>query len=386
MNKHIELSKQSKKLLFSGITAAALALVVGGPHAVKADSVSGSTLAAQSLNTKTANDNTGFVSFNKKADYKATKDKPSNKVAESNTDVNKDEESGKINTQTQANTTDTPAKVTTKESESIDDWMPDQNLQKVIAYSLYSDDSETGVAKVTKDDLANMTSLNLDVNHAEEDPYYYLAYMNIQSLEGLQYATKLESINLSPSIDLNLRYYGTALVYSTLYDISALKDLNNLSSVVLQQCQIRDISALANKPKLYDCSISYNAITDFSPLGSDENLRKNGILSAYYQAGAYSPLGVSQKAPYITVTYPPFIDVDGSQMTIRIANDDNEDHFASAYLSKWKDNAGQVTADGQHVVWDLSGLPVGYKGFMTINFKGNSGAGGYLIYPFEITD
>ena len=53
MNKHIELSKQSKKLLFSGITAAALALVVAGPHAVKADSVSGNTLAASSL-TRTA--------------------------------------------------------------------------------------------------------------------------------------------------------------------------------------------------------------------------------------------------------------------------------------------------------------------------------------------
>ena len=121
MNKHIELSKQSKKLLFSGITAAALALAVGGPHAVKADSVSGNTLAASSL-TRTAK------TFPSKSLWPTL---PAS-----------------------AKTAGIKNKVTTKSDDTIDDWMPDKNLQQVVAYNLYG--NPNSVSKITKEDLSKL--------------------------------------------------------------------------------------------------------------------------------------------------------------------------------------------------------------------------------------
>ncbi|MEB3362988.1 hypothetical protein SDC49_02605 [Lactobacillus sp. R2/2] len=119
MNKHIELSKQSKKLLFSGITAAALALVVAGPHAVKADSVSGSTLAASSLTEATTKQ--PVTAFDAKGKTLTPSLAPSKKARPFKAPNG------------------VKGKVTTKASNDVDAWMPDKNLQEVVAYNLYGD-------------------------------------------------------------------------------------------------------------------------------------------------------------------------------------------------------------------------------------------------------
>ena len=377
MNKHIELSKQSKKLLFSGITAAALALAVGGPHAVKADSVSGSTLAASSLNIK-ATDKKQVVGLHQTPD----KSSENNTVLINGKSLKK-ESNHMLPKQTQ----NQKPKVATKASESVDTWMPDKNLQRVVAYNLYSKDSPKFMQKINKQDLSQLTTLRLTGDYERTHQDYYSAALNIESLEGLQYATNLEVLDLSPDIDSNINFFGTAYWHSHLQDISALKNLNKLTDVYMEMCSIYDISALSNKPKLKNLGISYNGVTDFSPLKTDTKLPT--YVTAYYQTIFNPQIEVSQLRPYITATYN-FKDIDSSNMPIRIANDEDKDYYVSNYLSDWK-NPGTILADGKTVEWDLSKLPVGYKGYMTVNYEGKFlgepgyESGGWLIIPFVIT-
>ena len=375
MNKHIELSKQSKKLLFSGITAAALALAVGGPHAVKADSLSGSTLAASSLNIK-ATDKKQVVGLNQTPD----KSSENNTVLINGKSLKK-ESNHMLPKQTQ----NQKPQVATKASESVDSWMPDKNLQRVVAYNLYSNESAT--SRINKQDLSKLTTLQLTGDYERNNRDYYSAALNIESLEGLQYATNLEVLDLSPDIDSNINFFGTAYWHSHLQDISALKNLNKLTDVYMEMCSIYDISALSNKPKLKNLGISYNGVTDFSPLKTDTKLPT--YVTAYYQTIFNPQIEVSQLRPYITATYN-FKDIDSSNMPIRIANDEDKDYYVSNYLSDWK-NPGTILADGKTVEWDLSKLPVGYKGYMTVNYEGKFlgepgyESGGWLIIPFVIT-
>ena len=377
MNKHIELSKQSKKLLFSGITAAALALAVGGPHAVKADSLSGSTLAASSLNIK-ATDKKQVVGLHQTPD----KSSENNTVLINGKSLKK-ESNHMLPKQTQ----NQKPKVATKASESVDTWMPDKNLQRVVAYNLYSKDSPKFMQKINKQDLSQLTTLRLTGDYERTHQDYYSAALNIESLEGLQYATNLEVLDLSPDIDSNINFFGTAYWHSHLQDISALKNLNKLTDVYMEMCSIYDISALSNKPKLKNLGISYNGVTDFSPLKTDTKLPT--YVTAYYQTIFNPQIEVSQLRPYITATYN-FKDIDSSNMPIRIANDEDKDYYVSNYLSDWK-NPGTILADGKTVEWDLSKLPVGYKGYMTVNYEGKFlgepgyESGGWLIIPFVIT-
>lgn len=362
------MNKHSKQLLFSGLVATALAFTVG-PQAVKA----GSTLAASSLNTK-ATDQKQVVGLNQAPD----------KNSENNTVLINGKSLKKENNHVLLKQTQKP-KVATKASESVDSWMPDKNLQRVVAYNLYSNESAT--SRINKQDLSKLTTLQLTGDYERNNRDYYSAALNIESLEGLQYATNLEVLDLSPDIDSNINFFGTAYWHSHLQDISALKNLNKLTDVYMEMCSIYDISALSNKPNLKNLGISYNGVTDFSPLKTDINLPT--YVTAYYQTIVKPQIMVNKVRPYIIVTYN-FKDIDGSNIPIRIANDKNKDYYVSNYLSNWKQNPGTVLADGKTTEWDLSGLPSGYQGYMTVNYKGKflgqSGyeSGGWLIIPFKI--
>ena len=371
------MNKHSKQMLFSGLIATALALVAVGPQAVKADSVSGSTLAASSLNIK-ATDKKQVVGLNQTLD----KSSENNTVLINGKSLKK-ESNHMLPEQTQ----NQKPKVATKASESVDSWMPDKNLQRIVAYNLYSKDSPKFMQKINKQDLSQLTTLRLTGDYERTHQDYYSAALNIESLEGLQYATNLEVLDLSPDIDSNINFFGTAYWHSHLQDISALKNLNKLTDVYMEMCSIYDISALSNKPKLKNLGISYNGVTDFSPLKTDTKLPT--YVTAYYQTIFNPQIKVAQLRPYITATYN-FKDIDSSNMPIRIANDEDKDYYVSNYLSDWK-NPGTILADGKTVEWDLSKLPVGYKGYMTVNYEGKFlgepgyESGGWLIIPFVIT-
>ena len=366
MNKHIELSKQSKKLLFSGITAAALALVVAGPHAVKADSVSGSTLAAQSLNTKTTAKKP-VTAFDAKGRALTPSLAPSKKARPFKAPNG------------------VKGKVTTKASNDVDVWMPDKNLQEVVAYNLYGD--AKSVDKITKDDLANLKDLEIIEGSAESKEFYEAA-LSIKSLKGLEYATSLENIDLAPDTNLNVQYFGmqNILLHSALSDISALANLTNIESVNFQQSSIYDISALANKPKLTSVYLSYNNITDFSPLGKDPNLASSRVMG-YFQSVEANGYYVSKSStPTFTLVYSNITGIDGKPMQLRIANDPTgQDKYVRYYASTWN-NPGVV--NGQQVAWNISGLTpnTGKMLYMTVKYTGSAGEGGWFIVPFMVVD
>lgn len=176
-------------------------------------------------------------------------------------------------------------------------------------------------------------------------------------------------------------------MHSTLSDISAIKTLKYLDSVNFQQCPISDISALANKPLLTSVPIVYNGITDFSPLGSDKNLSQ---AYGYYQDVSTNGYYLSSSTPFYTFRYNNLIGIDGKPMKIRVADTDDvqHDHYVKYYLSNWKKNAGVVSNDRKSVTWNITGISSEPQSihYMTINYKGSYGEGGWFIIPFIVYD
>ncbi|MBA1392953.1 hypothetical protein EQ500_03575, partial [Lactobacillus sp. XV13L] len=270
-----------------------------------------------------------------------------------------------------------------RETEAIDDWMPDKNLQKLVALNL-----KKSVSEITKADVAAMDSLSI-YPVATKNKTDYQNAMSIESLEGMQYATNLKILDLSPDINSNNQFFQNPMVHGALNDISALKDLQKLNNVKVQMCNISDISALGNKPNLVNLSISYNHIMDFSPLKTDPVLYPS--VQAYYQSVALPVKQIPQGTSKYTSGPYEFFDADGSRIPIRVADTDDfdHDHYVKFYLST---QPGTPSADGKFVEWDMSKFTAGDRGYMTVNYRGklfgSAGypSGGWYIIPFEIVN
>ncbi|QOR46392.1 HtaA domain-containing protein [Trueperella pecoris] len=134
--------------------------------------------------------------------------------------------------------------------------LPDEGLRKCI-HEQFDIKSEM---PITNTDLEGVRVLNCQVH-------------NIKSLEGLQYAINLESVNffrneitdLSPlaqahklaRIDVRSNY---------LTDLHSLKGLKNVEELKAQHNLLKDISAVQNMPKLYRLELDYNLISDITQL------------------------------------------------------------------------------------------------------------------------
>ncbi|WP_334329181.1 leucine-rich repeat domain-containing protein [Companilactobacillus sp. HBUAS59699] len=105
------------------------------------------------------------------------------------------------------------------ETESIDSWMPDPELQKIIAGKLGLDN----VGDITKTKLSEFN------NWADTD--LEISGEKIQSLEGIQYASNLE---------------GLALLGTSVSDISPVKGLKNLKSLFITNNAITNFQPLQN--------------------------------------------------------------------------------------------------------------------------------------------
>ena len=126
--------------------------------------------------------------------------------------------------------------VTVEQSEIVN--IPDKNLKKLINKQLgKEEDSDISTA-----DMRTITEV------AEN-------YTEIESLEGLQYATNLESISFN---------------YGNISDISCLEnvEMKKLRTLNFYNTKIKDISMFrtASFPELYYLNISGNCISDLSPL------------------------------------------------------------------------------------------------------------------------
>ncbi|MCI2172294.1 MucBP domain-containing protein [Schleiferilactobacillus perolens] len=164
-----------------------------------------------------------------------------------------------------------PVKNAMGTNESVDQWMPDKNLQYIVLGALQDAGVNiTETNEITQADMQQLTSINTAMPQ-RTDKTYWQAIQDVKTLKGLEYATNLTQLTICTDTNWNLYWTNNTrfIIIGQLADISALKNLSKLQSVSLQFNRISDISALANKSQLTDLSLSYNAITDVSPLAND---------------------------------------------------------------------------------------------------------------------
>ena len=142
--------------------------------------------------------------------------------------------------------------------------IPDPNLRDAIAEAL----GKASDTPITVEEMATLTDL--------EAPG-----MDIQNLEGLQFATNLEELRLrgNPLSDLAPLSGLTTLIEvevsgESLSDLSPLADLINLKGVGFWKTSISDLSPLAGLLKLRWLEFKENPVSDLSPLAGLTNLKR----------------------------------------------------------------------------------------------------------------
>ncbi len=150
-----------------------------------------------------------------------------------------------------------------KDTDTIDQWMPNKKLQQVVLLQLRKQNpgrTWNSVADITQDDMALLTSL---VAYGSNESGGIDTYNDRQpfSIEGLQYAVNLTRIEMGTSFNYASRKY-----YGDIVDISPLTNLTKLQTINLQQNRIEDISPLAGLNNVTTLYLMFNAISDFSPL------------------------------------------------------------------------------------------------------------------------
>lgn len=139
---------------------------------------------------------------------------------------------------------------------------PDKNLEEVIRGYI---DKPSG--KIYASDLKKITDLTASKR-------------NISNLEGIQYCTELESLNLSfnklervDQLAGLVKLTSLDLQSNQIENIDALSALTKIEWLNLDRNQnIKDISALKRLNKLRDLFLCENKIEDISPISNDINL------------------------------------------------------------------------------------------------------------------
>ena len=151
---------------------------------------------------------------------------------------------------------DTPIEPQTERIPGESVHIPDANLRAAIAEAL----GKTSDATITAEEMATLTRLE-SIAPA------------VQNLAGIQFATRLEHLNLNNRniLDLSPLARLTELKYLILYennisDISPLAQLTELIRLDLKNNNISDISPLAQLTQLRELYLSGNSISNISPL------------------------------------------------------------------------------------------------------------------------
>ena len=161
----------------------------------------------------------------------------------------------------------TAAPLSAPVNESIDVWMPNKILQKMVAKAMGID-----VSQITKDNIA--TGLTSLATAHTIDSTVYIDGQTPFSLEGLQYATGLTSLDLSydNGIDyMNLQTLPTGSgAYGDIVDLTPLASLTNLTTLNVSRNKIVNLKPLEGLKKLTTLNVMYNWIGDFSMLDAKQ--------------------------------------------------------------------------------------------------------------------
>lgn len=286
----------------------------------------------------------------------------------------------------------------------IDEWMPDAGLQYFIWQSNFAQKYATVADfrnNFTKAEFATVTNISSDekmqsVNGADQQyTQYYMALMSMTSLEGLQNATNLQSIYLSPALMVSLHTFGNAMQSGNLWDIRALSNLQKLQDVNITLFSVNDISALANKDQLTTVSMPYNQITDISPLATDKSLNIATNTSLTNQHILLKPITVSTKLgagqstttdgtlAYVT---PSFIIKNLAASNLPVKGFDNAD--GTLYPSLFPSSADAGNINDNTLSWyNLQVSNNGNYGSLSTTWSDpNSSFAGYIIQPYDLAE
>ncbi|WP_164504739.1 MucBP domain-containing protein [Levilactobacillus huananensis] len=195
---------------------------------------------------------------------------------------------------------------------TVDDLIPDKNLQQVVLYAIQQTHPEiTSVSQINTDLLGELTKIDLWSNDAkikqQDDRDFYNAVINIKSLEGLQYAKKLTTLAILPDATAS-KNFGKVGQHGQLSDISALKGLTQLTNLNLSWNQITDADtpALADLTNLTSLNLSYNDITDLSfmsKLTALNTINFSQPKDSTYKVTSLKPLAKLVKLSNISFSY-----------------------------------------------------------------------------------
>lgn len=309
----------------------------------------------------------------------------------------------------------------TKADQSITDIMPNVKLQNLVLFNLKDEGIVSDNAKLSDFDadtfktaLAQLKTLTWKPGSSQPDGYNDLGPYNggngaigpankggSYSLEGLQYATSLTDLELSPSLDYAPKYW-----HADITDISPLASLTNLQTIDLSCNRISDVTPLANLKKVTNLNLQYNCIADFSSL----NVAQYSNF-AYFRQQVVLPV-VKSATSDITIA-PPFINklpqgityassnVWGSStldsawgITIDADNNYNQ-AFYSGGRNSWKNGslvytnlAKQVTPGPTTYPWDDGDntpmIQNPYKYYLCMEYQDNNVNSTYPIFDYYI--
>ncbi|MGG4478730.1 stalk domain-containing protein [Paenibacillus illinoisensis] len=138
----------------------------------------------------------------------------------------------------------------------------DPNLEQALKSLLNKNDDES----LTKEDLESLTDVPL-------------AGKGIKSLQGLEYAVNVTTLDLSNNQIEDIKPLGKltkltdlSLLRNQLNDLSALEGLVNLNTLSISSNQITDLKPLAGLVNLWRLDAANNNIKDLAPLSKLTNL------------------------------------------------------------------------------------------------------------------
>ncbi|QMU09005.1 MucBP domain-containing protein [Levilactobacillus suantsaii] len=148
----------------------------------------------------------------------------------------------------------------TSEPESVDSWMPNKRLQKAVLAGLQK------VGKAPEDGVSGLTKESLEkLNDVVDRQTAYIDGTSEYSLEGLQYATNLKTINIGMGFQGPTEHW-----FGDVVDVSPLKNLQFLWRIDLKNNRIKDVTPLKELKNVTSLDLRDNQIEDFSKLSQGQ--------------------------------------------------------------------------------------------------------------------
>lgn len=261
--------------MLSSLGSSAMAPVAGyAATAVttKDQRVEDSALTNQSVETTTGEteSSTSSTSESTMTESSSSEEAPGEVASDENTGEDSPEEATPVSEADDTTTAqETAQRKATRDSEPIDQWMPNKKLQEAVLYQLQHleikpSDAPTWhtVADIIPADMKYLKALYVGSPGGLPGASTYNADGSPYSIQGLEKAVNLTALFLGGG-GMNqppFQFFGN------LVDISPLRNLTQLESVHLQHNQIEDISPLANLDNVSWLDLSFNHIADFSSL------------------------------------------------------------------------------------------------------------------------